>query len=194
MTSAETSPCSATRCPIRWTPSRECRSASRYRPVRSRCLHPGQQQGRRWPSSSSLSPANAAFSRLLLLGVLDQMNSLRAKGVMSFQAASAVVLAISALRSLRVACAPRHRAVAGCSQGHGSGGRRARVTIPSGTALPPQLLLVLSGGLRLDVRDARPTNCGVMGRIGSSVWSALPKLTPLVGLGSLGVVSSVSRR
>ena len=25
----------------------------RYRPVRSRCLHPGQQQGRRWPSSSS---------------------------------------------------------------------------------------------------------------------------------------------
>jgi hypothetical protein len=42
-----------TGCPVRRTASRECRSASRYLPVRSRCLQPGQQQGRRWPSSSS---------------------------------------------------------------------------------------------------------------------------------------------
>jgi hypothetical protein len=31
----------------------ECSYAGRYLPVPSRCLHPGQQQGRRWPSSSS---------------------------------------------------------------------------------------------------------------------------------------------
>ena len=42
-----------------------------------------------------LGPANAAFSGDLLLGILDQMNSLRAKGVTSFQAASAAALAIS---------------------------------------------------------------------------------------------------
>ena len=35
----------------------------RYLPVRSRCLHPGQQRGLRWPSSSSsLGPADAALS------------------------------------------------------------------------------------------------------------------------------------
>ena len=36
-------------------PSRRRRMVlgDRYLPVRSRCLHPGQQQGRRWPSSSS---------------------------------------------------------------------------------------------------------------------------------------------
>jgi hypothetical protein len=41
-------------------------------------------------------PANAAVSRHLLLRVLQQMNSLRAKGVMTLQAASAVEFPISA--------------------------------------------------------------------------------------------------
>jgi hypothetical protein len=46
-----------------------------------------------------LGPANAAFSGHMLLGIpTQQMNSLRAKGVMSFQAQSAVVLASSASR------------------------------------------------------------------------------------------------
>ena len=91
---------SATGCPIRWTPSRECRSASRYLPVRSRCLHPGQQQGRRWPSSSSSWVRRMRRSRVVscLASSTQQMNSLRAKGVMSFQASSAVVFAISASR------------------------------------------------------------------------------------------------
>ena len=45
----------------------------------------------------------------------QQMNSLRARVVMSFHAASAVSLAISALRRSAAARAPRHRALAGCS-------------------------------------------------------------------------------
>jgi Transposase, Mutator family len=72
----------------------------RYLPVRSRCLHPGQQQGRRWPSSSSSWVRRMRRSRVVacLASSTQQMNSLRAKGVMSFQASSAVALAISALR------------------------------------------------------------------------------------------------
>ena len=72
----------------------------RYRPVRSRCLHPGQQQGRRCPSSSSSRVRRMRRSRVVccLASSTQQMNSLRARGVMSFQAASAVGLAISALR------------------------------------------------------------------------------------------------
>ena len=75
-------------------------AADRYMPVRSRCLHPGQQQGRRWPSSSSSWVRRMRRSRVVscLASSTQQMNSLRAKGVMSFQASSAVVLAISALR------------------------------------------------------------------------------------------------
>jgi hypothetical protein len=71
-----------------------------YLPVRSRCLHPGQQQGRRWPSSSSSSVRRMRRSRVTscLASSTQQMNSLRARGVMSFQASSAVGLAISALR------------------------------------------------------------------------------------------------
>jgi hypothetical protein len=74
--------------------------AGRYLPVRSRCLHPGQQQGRRWPSSSSSWVRRMRRSRVVscLASSTQQMNSLRAKGVMSFQASSAVALAISALR------------------------------------------------------------------------------------------------
>jgi hypothetical protein len=96
----ETNPCSATGCPIRWTPSRYRRTASRYLAARSRCLHPGQQQGRRWPSSSSSWVRRMRRSRVVscLASSTQQMNSLRAKGVMSFQASSAVVLAISASR------------------------------------------------------------------------------------------------
>ena len=79
---------------------RECRSASRYLPVRSRCLHPGQQQGRRWPSSSSSWVRRMRRSRVVscLASSTQQMNSLRAKGVIAFQTSSAVVLAISASR------------------------------------------------------------------------------------------------
>ena len=74
--------------------------ADRYLPVRSRCLHPGQQQGRRWPSSSSSWVRRMRRSRVIscLASSTQQMNSLRARGVMSFQASSAVVLAISAWR------------------------------------------------------------------------------------------------
>jgi hypothetical protein len=71
-----------------------------YLPVRSRCLHPGQQQGRRWPSSSSSRVRRMRRSRVTscLASSTQQMNSLRASGVMSFQASSAVGWAISALR------------------------------------------------------------------------------------------------
>ena len=74
--------------------------AGRYPPVRSRCLHPGQQQGRRWPSSSSSCVRRMRRARVIscLASSTQQMNSLRAKGVMSFQASSAVMLAINAAR------------------------------------------------------------------------------------------------
>ena len=74
--------------------------AGRYLPVRSRCLHPGQQQGRRWPSSSSSWVRRMRRSRVIscLASSTQQMNSLRARGVMSFQAPSAAGLATSALR------------------------------------------------------------------------------------------------
>ena len=107
---------------LSWTP------ADSYVPLRSRCLHPGQQQGRRWPSSSSSWVRRMRRSRVFacLAASTQQMNSLRAKGVMSFQASRAVGLVISASRSLLEACAPPHRALAGCSPGHGSGSWRAR--------------------------------------------------------------------
>jgi hypothetical protein len=75
-------------------------NAGSYLPVRSRCLHPGQQQGRRWPSSSSSWARRMRRSRVVscLASSTQQMNSLRARGVMSFQAWSAVALAISAWR------------------------------------------------------------------------------------------------
>ena len=75
-------------------------SAGCYLPVRSRCAHPGQQQGRRWPSSSSSWVRRMRRSRVIscLASSTQQMNSLRARGVMSFQASSAVGLAISAWR------------------------------------------------------------------------------------------------
>src|SRR5665213_2913066 len=71
-----------------------------YLPVRSRCLHPGQQQGRRWPSSSSSLVRRIRRSRVIscFASSTQQMNSLRASGVMSFQASSAVELAVSASR------------------------------------------------------------------------------------------------
>jgi len=80
--------------------SRRAGSADRYLPVRSRCAHPGQQQGRRWPSSSSSWVRRIRRSRVVgcLASSTQQMNSLRAKGVMSFQASHAVGFATSALR------------------------------------------------------------------------------------------------
>jgi len=79
---------------------RPASSAARYLPLRSRCLHPGQQQGRRWPSSSSSCVRRMRRVRVAscLASSTQQMNSLRANGVMSFQASSAVALAISAPR------------------------------------------------------------------------------------------------
>jgi hypothetical protein len=66
--------------------SRRAAPATRsYLPVRSRCLHPGQQHGRRWPSSSSSWVRRMRRSRVVcrLASSTQQMNSLRAKGVMS---------------------------------------------------------------------------------------------------------------
>lgn len=84
------------------TPSmrQQTRRAEAHAPVRSRCLHPGQQQGRRWPSSSSSRVLRMRRSRVVacFASSTQQMNSLRARGVMSLQAASAVVLASSASR------------------------------------------------------------------------------------------------
>ncbi len=53
-------------------------SADCYLAVRSRCLHPGQQQGRRWPSSpgSLLGAANTTLPGHLLLGVFDPADEL----------------------------------------------------------------------------------------------------------------------
>ncbi len=76
-------------------------SLNRYGlPVRSRWLHPGQQHGRRWPSSSSSCVRRIRRSRVIfcLAFSTQQMNSLRARGVMSFQAPRAVGLAINAIR------------------------------------------------------------------------------------------------
>ena len=85
----------------RWsTLSEMVEDTATYLRARSRCLQPGQQQGRRWPSSSSSWVRRMRRSRVIscLASSTQQMNSLRAKGVMSLQAASAVALAISALR------------------------------------------------------------------------------------------------
>ena len=70
------------------------------RPLLSRWAHPGQQQGRRWPSSNSSWVRRMRRSRVVscLAASTQQMNSLRASGVMSVQASSAVGLAASALR------------------------------------------------------------------------------------------------
>src|ERR1700738_4751061 len=81
---------------------------ARYLPLRSRCLHPGQQQGRRCPSSSSSWVRRMRRSRVggCLASRTQQMNSLRASGVRAFHAASAVALAISAVRrSVGILCA-----------------------------------------------------------------------------------------
>ena len=66
--------------------------------MRSRCLHPGQQQGLRMPSSNSSWVRRMRRVRVAacLASSTQQMNSLRASGVMSFHAASAVGFAASA--------------------------------------------------------------------------------------------------
>ena len=97
-------------------------------PVRSRCLQPGQQQGRRIPSlsSSRVRRMRRSGSSACLASSTQQMNSLRASGVMSFQATRAV-----ASRDQRAcagpseACAPHRRALARCSSD-----RRYRPPVP----------------------------------------------------------------
>ena len=87
-----------TNVPRRWDASPD--SAGRYPPVLSRCLHPGQQHGRRRPSSSSSCVRRMRRSRVVscLASSTQQMNSFRAKDVMSFHASNATGFAISALR------------------------------------------------------------------------------------------------
>ena len=120
-------------------------------PVRSRCLHPGQQQGRRWPSSSSSWVRRMRRSRVFccLASSTQQMNSLRASGVMSCQAVEAVVFPTKACRRSDGSRAPPRRARARWSHRHGSGpsaqphlitaggwrGRRTRS--PQGRRAPP---------------------------------------------------------
>ncbi len=104
------------------------------RPVRSRCLHPGQQQGRRWPSSSSSRVLRTRRFRVIscFASSTQQMNSLRAKGVMSIQAASAVELAISASRrSAGSSCTtpPGTRLLVTEESRSASGRRRSRESI-----------------------------------------------------------------
>ena len=85
---------------------------SRQRPVRSRCAHPGQQQGRRLPSSSSSWVRRMRRSRVAccLASSTQQTNSFRASGVMSFHASSAVGLARRARPHVRGKLgAPLHR-------------------------------------------------------------------------------------
>ena len=93
----ETNPCSATGCPIRWTPSRECRStscsrscvAARHatsasslmrRPLPAGALAVLAPRPAAGPALAFLQlllgPANAAFTRHLLLGILDPADEL----------------------------------------------------------------------------------------------------------------------
>ena len=74
--------------------------SSCYSPVRLRWLHPGQQQGRRLPSSSSSCVRRMRRSRVFacFASMTQQMNSLRASGVMSFQASRATTLPEKAAR------------------------------------------------------------------------------------------------
>lgn len=71
-----------------------------YRPVRSRCVHPGQQHGRRRPPSSSSRVRRMRRCRVAacLASSTQQMNSLRPRGVRSFQVARTVASALSAWR------------------------------------------------------------------------------------------------
>jgi hypothetical protein len=73
-------------------------SADRYLPVRSRWLHPGQQQGRRWPSSNSSWVRRIRRSRVIscFASSTQQMNSLRARGVMSLKKLEAAARAMNA--------------------------------------------------------------------------------------------------
>jgi hypothetical protein len=72
-------------------PAPWCHQCNRHRPLRSRCAQPGQQHGRRIPSLSSSSVRRTLFSRVTscLASDAQQMNSLRAKGVMLRHAARA---------------------------------------------------------------------------------------------------------
>ena len=76
------------------------RAVGAYLRVRSRCLHPDQQQGQRLPSSNSSWFRRMRRFRVMscLASSTQQMNSLRAKGVMSLHAASAGESAISGAR------------------------------------------------------------------------------------------------
>jgi hypothetical protein len=93
------------------------------RPFRSRCGHPGQQHGRRMPCSSSSRVLRMRRSRVgsRFASSTQQMNSLRASGVMSIQAAIATVL---------VASASRRSPGSGC-------------TVPPGVGPPPAVPLSL---------------------------------------------------
>ena len=78
--------------------SRLERKAGRRR--RSRCLQPGQQQGRRFPSTGCSSVLRMRRERVIdcLASSIQQINSLRVKGVMPTHATSAAAFAPSACR------------------------------------------------------------------------------------------------
>ena len=111
----------------------------RYLLARSRCLHPGQQQGRRWPSSSSSRVRRMRRSRVVscLASSTQQMNSLRAKGVMSFRHRVSWRWRSAPYAGPRAVYAPPHRVLSGRSQAHGSEPVQARFTIRLWDALPP---------------------------------------------------------
>ena len=96
--------------------------AGRYLPVRSRCLQPGQQQGRRWPSSSSSWVRRMRRSRVVacLASSTQQMNSLRAKGVMSSRHRVPSRWRSAPYAGPQAVYAPPHRAPFGRSQADGS--------------------------------------------------------------------------
>ena len=94
----------------------------RFPPVRSRCLHAGPAAGPTLPSSSSSWVRRMRRFRVAscLASSTQQMNSLRAKGVMSFQAASAVRWRSTPFADRRATCARRRRELGHCSWRQGS--------------------------------------------------------------------------
>jgi hypothetical protein len=129
------------------------RTVGAHPPGRWPCLHPGQQHGRRWPSSSSSWVLRMRRFRVIscFASSTQQINSLRAKGVMSLQTASAVEFAISASRrSTGSLCTtpPGTRLVVTEGSRSACGLRRSRDSIAARLA-PPERILALQRRHRL---------------------------------------------
>ncbi len=91
----------------------------RWPPVRSRCLHPGQQHGRGWRLSSSSTVLEIRGSRVafILASSIQKMSSLRAKGVMSLRAWSAGPFTVSAGRRSAGSACTTHLTMPGNGRG-----------------------------------------------------------------------------